>query len=322
MKSIPNIIIVILSIIISFIFFEIFLYINNYIPQYKVHDQVIGDYQYSFNDDPVQYFNDNKFRTIFIGDSFTFGKECAHNKKDFVNLIKLNKSDAKNSYYNFGSRGISPLEMISIYRYLKQSNIDKLVLVLYYNDIFLSDKSCSILNKNSHYGLNEIKKCSDISKKNQDTSNDTSLKKIDNFLELNLLTWRMVKVALANSPYFSKFYSRSEWSSLYQDTNSEEFQLLIDILKYFKRESKENNFEIIFTYFPDVTFIDPLNKTHSDWLNFIEYAKKTAGINISDPWPYFIQNSFKKDLTWSLTDDHPNCEAHEIMYNFVNEKLM
>ena len=97
--------------------------------------------------------------------------------------------------------------------------------------------------------------------------------------------------------------------------------MLLNILKYFKRESEENNFEIIFTYFPDVTFIDPLNKTHNDWLNFIKHARE-IDIHISDPWPYFIQNSSKKDLTWSLTDDHPNCEAHEIMYNFVNEKLI
>jgi len=35
-----------------------------------------------------------------------------------------------------------------------------------------------------------------------------------------------------------------------------------------------------------------------------------------------MQNRSKAELIWPLTDDHPNCEAHEIMYNFVNEKLM
>ena len=210
--------------------------------------------------------------------------------------------------------------MVNIYNYLKKGNISKLIIVLYYNDIFLSQQSCKNLLKFDKYGIPYVEKCNKILKNNQDTSNNSTLKKIDNYLEWKIKTWRLLKEALANTPLVAKFYNRTSWKHLYQNKNSDEFRLLLNVLEYFKKESEIENFQIIFTYFPDVNNIVEENKLHNDWINFINEAQK-KNIKIHDPWLYFLKNASKKNLAWSLTDIHPNCEANNLMHEYINKIL-
>ncbi len=321
MKKFQNILLSFFSIVISFIVIEVYLHIDHYSPNYDRYRYVLNDVKLTFNDDPSIYFSDYKEnKTIFLGDSFTVGEVCAHDKKDFVGLIKSKYEDSKNSFYNFGSLGISPSDMINIYNYIEQGDFNQLVIVLYYNDIFLSHQTCKNLISFEDFNIPKIEKCDQILSKVEDSSSNTKLKKIDNFLEINFLTWRLIKLSLANSPYFSKYYSRSEWKNLYQDSDSEELNLLINILTYFKKQSEIKDFNLIVTYFPDVNYINPSNTLHDDWLNFINIAKQ-EDIIINDSWDFFIKNASKQNLTWSLTDDHPNCEAHKIMYDYIDQQI-
>ena len=146
MKKFQNILLSFFSIVISFIVIEVYLHIDHYSPNYDRYRYVLNDVKLTFNDDPSIYFSDYKEnKTIFLGDSFTVGEVCAHDKKDFVGLIKSKYEDSKNSFYNFGSLGISPSDMINIYNYIEQGDFNQLVIVLYYNDIFLSHQTCKNL---------------------------------------------------------------------------------------------------------------------------------------------------------------------------------
>ena len=56
------------------------------------------------NDNPKEFFEDKKsHETIFLEDSFTVQKVCAHNETDFVNIIKSNFANETNAFYNFSS---------------------------------------------------------------------------------------------------------------------------------------------------------------------------------------------------------------------------
>ena len=321
-KNLQNVLLSLISIALTFLAFELFLYLNHFSPDYERYKLVLNDVKLTFNDDPDVYFkDDNKYKTIFLGDSFTVGEVCAHDKRDFVNLIKSKHEDNDNHIYNFGSLGISPSDMINIYDYLKKGDFNQLVIVLYYNDIFLSHQTCENLKNFKNNNIPKVAVCDKILRKTEDSSSNTKLKKLDNFLETNFFTWQLVKQSLANSPYFSKFYSRSEWRNLYQNAESEEFKLLLNILIYFKKESQQSNFNLVFTYFPDVNYINSDNPLHEDWLSFINVAKQ-ENIIIHDPWEFFLGNTTKQDLTWSLTDDHPNCDAHKLMYDYIDKNLI
>ena len=108
---------------------------------------------------------------------------------------------------------------------------------------------------------------------------------------------------------------------MYQNKDTEEFQLLLNTLKYFKNESETQKFNIDFIYFPDVNNLVTDNLQHKDWRNFINESKK-HNIEIYDPWRYFLNSTESKDLTWSLIDKHPNCEAHKIMFNYIEKNLL
>lgn len=320
-KFLQNITLLITSVIIILLIIETYLYFDHYSPNYKRYQIKLNDVKLTFNDNPEDFFKDtNIHKTVFLGDSFTVGEVCAHDNKDFVNLIKDRKK-SETTVYNFGSLGITSTDMINIYNYLEKGKINKLIIVLYYNDIFLSQQSCKNLLKFDKYGIPYVEKCNKILASSEDTSNDSNLKKIDNYLEIKLKIWRLLKEALANTPFISQFYNRSSWKYLYQDKKSDEFRLLMNTLHYFKKESETKNFDIIFTYFPDINNIIPENRLHDDWKNFIHVAKK-SNIIINDPWPFFLKNASNKNLAWSLTDDHPNCEAHKIMYKFINKNLL
>ncbi len=322
-KVIQNFILVSVSILLILILMELFLFFNHYSPDYKRFKMELNGVNLTFNDNPDVYFKDKNInKSIYLGDSFTVGEVCAHNQKDFVGLIKQDgEKKLNNSVYNFGSLGISPTDMVNIYNHIKVGSFKKITIVLYYNDIFLSKQGCKNVLKFDKYGIPYVQKCDKILSGGEDTSNNTTLKKVDNILEVRIKTWRLLKEALVNSPFFSKVFNRSEWKYLYQNKNSDEFKLFINTLDYFKKESELNNFEINFIYFPDVNNINKSNPLHGDWKNFINEAK-LKNIIIHDPWNFFLKNASRDNLAWSLTDDHPNCEAHKIMYEYISKNLL
>ena len=77
---------------------------------------------------------------------------------------------------------------------------------------------------------------------------------------------------------------------------------------------------IDFVFFPDVYYLKD-KSSNQRWQPFIE-AAKTEGIIIDDAWEYIFENKDSNNMAWSLTDNHPNCKAHEIMANYMVEKIL
>tara|TARA_B110000483_G_C18136241_1_gene519609 strand:+ start:399 stop:1361 length:963 start_codon:yes stop_codon:yes gene_type:complete len=311
-----NFFLIIFSILFTFTTIELYLYIEDYHPEYKRYNFLINDTLNIVNDDPNDFFKDKKQnKTVFLGDSFTVNQVCAHNKKDFVNIIKSKFTDKKNSYYNFGSLADSPPEYINIAEHISK-NVQNIIVVLYYNDIFLGKKSCNSILKNPQININSFKGCTLILNENIDKSEDTIPKKIDNFFENKIKTWKLLKTATINIPQLSKLYSRTSWRNLYRDNKSEENIIFISLLKQLKNIAKENDINLKITYFPDINNITRENEYAKDWRFFIKNAEKN-NIKIYDPWDYFLKNSDGKNMVWSLTDDHPNCKANKIMADYL-----
>ena len=316
-----NFFLTVFSILFVFIIIELFLYIEDYHPEYKRYNFIINDTLNIVNDDPNDFFKDTKEnKTVFLGDSFTVNEVCAHNKTDFVNIIKSKYTNNNNSYYNFGSLADSPPEYINIADHISNS-VQNIIVVLYYNDIFLGKKSCKSILNNKKINIKSFKTCKIILDENVDKSEDTIPKKIDNFLENKIKTWRLLKTASINIPQLSKLYNRTSWRNLYRDVKSDENIIFISLLKQLKEIAKENNINLKITYFPDVNYITDENEYAKDWRIFIENAKEN-NIKIYDPWNYFLKNSNKKNMVWSLSDDHPNCQANEMMANYLIDYVL
>ncbi len=315
MHFFKKIISITISVIFSILLIELFLYVDNYRPNYKKYSKNINNFTYTTNDE-IKIVTDNNF--VVLGDSFTHAEVCAKEKKDFVNILK-NKLSNKN-VYNFGVNGGSPIHYINILSNLDNQNIDKLLIVLYYNDINLTYRNCNLYNKLKEKISYFPKNCENILNSKVDTQNDTLVKKIDNFFETKFLFWSLLKEGLANAPYLKKLYNRSSWDVKFQNEDSDEFKAIVNDLKYLKSLSSKNNIELTFTYFPDVHFLKPNYPRAVVWKNFINKANN-FNIKIYDPWDYFLSNTTKTDLSWSLVDKHADCEANQIMANYLETIL-
>ena len=84
-----------------------------------------------------------------------------------------------------------------------------------------------------------------------------------------------------------------------------------------KQQMSRNAGSVVFTYYPNTNRISNNDARHKTWARFIEYVKEIEGIDILDPYPYFVTHAPKKSMVWSLTDKHPNCAAHKIMADFL-----
>ena len=122
-------------------------------------------------------------------------------------------------------------------------------------------------------------------------------------------------------PFLQKHYSRLDFADLFYNQHSEQFITLMYILKQLQTDAKKNGIIIDFLYFPDVYYLKDEIVSNKAWQYFIDVAK-TEGIIINDPMKYFVENKDSDNMSWSLIDFHPNCKAHEIMANYIVEKIL
>ena len=312
-----NIILIFFSTIFTLILIEIFLYADNYRESYERFNKVINEFEYTTNDKISFTFKENN-NIVILGDSFTYSEVCASKKKDFTSIISNKIKKCK--FHNFGINAGSPIHYINILNNLDLSKVKKILIVLYYNDLNLTVRNCKLYKKLKNTIYYFPNKCLEILKTNSDSQNDTFLKKIDNFFENKILIWSLLRENLANITYFNKYYNRSSWKNKFKDPLSQEFLSIINDLKYIKDKSKDNNIELLVTYFPDVHYLKKDFERSYTWEKFIVEAKK-YNINISNPWNFFLNKATSSNLTWSLVDKHPNCEAQKIMADYLMDYL-
>tara|TARA_B110000503_G_scaffold98588_1_gene147720 strand:+ start:351 stop:1334 length:984 start_codon:yes stop_codon:yes gene_type:complete len=299
---------------------EFYLILNQKSPNYEIYKYKVNGVTYTFNDKPELYFNDDTSeKIIFLGDSFTFGKVCAGEKKDFVNLLKKKYKKKNNiKIFNFASRSRGPSDYLNIYKNFQQNekNLKKLIVVLNHNDISLNVTDCKtieVLNRLNLFPI--IKKCKKTLETKKDRFSGTLIKSLDNFLE-KTLTWQFIRTKLYSFSFLRKYYGSSNIDDLYKDNQSIEFINYLNLLSRIQLEAKKDGVSLEFIYFNDVHYLKDDNP--KSWTSFNIYANK-VGIKIHDSWDYFMQHKEADNMAWSLTDHHPNCKAHEIMANYLIE---
>ena len=323
-NKISEIFIISVSILISLIIFEFFLILENKSkPVVRTSVQING-YEYQFIKDekiPNVFKKINNENEIFvIGDSFVEGIVCAADKKNFPCHLEK-KTQKLNDVLNLGIGGKNPVDYVDFVDNLKMSSKDKVILVLYDNDIHLTKRNCDQIKsqlKNFNIFLPDFCKNKKLNK--IDKSNRSIIQKINNKIK-NYKTFQIIKETVFQIPFLqSKFY-RTEYRNRWTDFNSDENKWMISSLKIIKQIVESKGASIIFTYYPNTNNISDDDNRHLQWLNFINYANIKHNLKILDPYPYFIENSINKSMVWSLTDKHPNCDAHKLMAEFIFQEL-
>jgi len=323
-KKFIDVSIIFISIFIALAVFEFFLIFDNKSKPVQRTLVNINDNDYNFIKDssiPNVFIKKNKKKKIFIiGDSFVEGIVCAADKENFPCHLDRMLSQ-NNNVLNLGVGGANPVNYIDFLENLKISNEDDVLIVLHDNDIHLSPGNCKHINRQSKdFGSFLPKMCENPDGNIIDKSKQSVIKKINHSIRRFKIV-KLLKETAFQIPMFSNKFYRSEFRNRWNDFEAEENKWILSSLKLMKKIVEEKGGNIYFIYYPNTNKISKDDERHIKWLKFIEYTNKNHNISILDPYPYFILNAKNQSMVWSLTDKHPNCEAHKLMAEFINQEI-
>ena len=302
---------------------ELFLYLENKRKPIDWAIIEINDYKYSFiksnsTRDPLA-LNEAEQELLVVGDSFVSGWACARDDANFPSHLQK-MLEGKTNVVNLGVGGSNPGDYIDFLDSLNISKGDVSLITLYDNDIYVAPKTClqSIRQAEKHkiHVPEFCKNTSTILEK----SNESIAQKINNRIK-KFKTVRLIKESLVQIPFFRKYFFRTDFLNLWTDFDSDENKWLRSTLKAMVEQMKQKGGEALFIYYPNTNRISVGDVRHQTWLKFIDYVSKNDNIKIADPYPFFIANATSQSMVWSLTDKHPNCEAHSLMADFTFKKF-
>ncbi len=319
------ILLVTFSVFFTIVIFEIFLiYEDKFTDPPRYHVEIEG-HNYGFIDkNSATYFSSNstqRSKIFVVGDSLTEGVQCASEQLDFPTRLQGYLGN-KFIVSNLGIKDKNPADYVDIISNLNIKKDDTVIIVLYDNDIHVSTKNCrQILRQSKSEDLYTPKFCSSINEIDIDKSTSGILRQINNKLK-TYKTIQLIKESLVNIPFFSEYFYRSELQARWNSYDAEETKWLISSLVLLNRIVQERGASMKFTYYPNTNAISIKDSRHLIWSQFIVEVYNRVGINIDDPYPYFIEEASSQSMVWSLTDKHPSCEAHDIMARYIAKLLI
>ena len=309
------------SIIFILLLIEIFLIIDDHHKKFQNSYQTkINDVKYEINFDKKKLI-DNNNKIFVYGDSFIKGDFCAFDKQTLPD--EMQKINDEYTVINVGVDGKSSPNYIDLLtNEIVPKKDDKVVLFLYDNDIFISKEMCTLsVIQNKKLGTYKPKICDDIiNNKVKDKSKNTFIKYINSKVR-TFKTVAVIKDGLINISYFQKFFFRIEYNKLWNNYESEENKYITDTIIYIKNFVENNEAKFYLTYFPNTTYISKDNPETKMWINYFKFLKIKHNISSLNSYKYLIENSSKKTMTRSLSDDHPNCEVYKILAPFYNKAI-
>lgn len=313
------------SVFLSLLVFEYLLRFENRSESYEKLTYEIEGVSYSFESSASKAFrNDDvsikKDKLYVLGDSFVAGEACAAQSENLTGyLAKLNPGL---ELINLGVAGKDPSHYIDFLNYFPIVTGDVVAVVLYENDIHLSNETCALSERQKrNFPIYFPERC-----EKQLSGELTPKDQAGFFRQLNrkleqLATVKLIKESVYNFRYASKFFYREELRNRWIDFESEENKWLRSTIPVMQQITKSKGAQFQLFYYPDTNRIEPRDPRHTTWLKFGEKLKHDFGVYLNDPYPFLVEHAPRKSMVWSLTDKHPSCEAHAIVAEYMSATL-
>lgn len=264
-------------------------------------------------------------RVMLVGDSFTAGRNCAANGENVIGHLERLVGDRDLDLVNLGVDGRDGAHLVEIVEDLR-SGVgpgDDMIVILYDNDIHLTEESCRLIDRQSaEHGITMPGLCTDIlAGAARPLDQDTMLKRLNQRLD-EVRTFNLVKEAAYNIPFLRGLYTRGTHVSKWEDLDSDEYRWMVDSITLMHDLVEEQGADFTLAYYPNINAITATDPRHAIWRTFIEALEDETGITTLDPFPFFIENTPSTSLVWSLTDKHPNCTAHGLMARYLLETVI
>lgn len=305
--------IIIASTLIAVGLVEGFLTYENYYPTVeKILIEIRGEKYPFLKPNPFNQIDNSKRNVIIIGDSFVEGVHCAAKSENLPSFLQK-ELGGDFAVINMGVGGKNPVDYIDWISEIPIKHDDIIIVVLYDNDVHLTELNCSKIKRQStEMNLYVPTFCEDSAASFISKDRSSLVRKI-NYEIKSLKVVQLLKESIVNIPLFSGFFYRSDFQTRWNKFEAEETKWIISSIVAMKEQVESKGGTIHFSYYPNTNAISQHDPRHKIWKSFISQVSESVGIVIDDPYPYLIDQASDRSMVWSLTDKHPSCDAHLIV---------
>jgi len=316
--------IVLASVFLALAAFEYFLAWENSPEPYPPSRVTIQGKEYPFLYPVRDLFSEghsvNEKRKLFLlGDSFVAGWACAKKQQNLSGHLQR-LMGAGVEVVNLGVGGKDPSNYVDLLNHFPIREGDKVVVVLYDNDIHISRETCELsVRQQRNWPLHVPEFCAALIANQSVAKDEEGFLRHGNQILKQFKTFELIKESAYNLPYLSSLFYRSEYTNRWNDFDSEENRWIVSSLPVMRNVAERKGAQFFLAYYPNTNAISADDWRHRVWLKFIEHASRKTQILIGDPYPFFVQNAPRKAMVWSFTDKHPSCDAHLIMARYLHQ---
>ncbi len=304
--------------------------------KYTTH-VVLNGHAYSFIETAAAI--DNPSGAVLIaGDSFTSGAACSDHR-NFPSAFSRAAAEqgAKLHAVNLGVPGTGPMAYLARAQdYIKEKGpAAGLILTLYANDVEIDCFACqqihlwaetADLSADDRQQLDRLCQACQRQRTNRaasEVAGDVGLSRRLNWWlaehSLAFLAFRegVAKIAAAGGA-LPRDWGRGSYPQRWSNLDGIYFKYLRGVIGLAKQEGDQHGMRVMVVIYPDPTNITNENEFVRVYEKVSHALEQHTGVGVHSGYAAFLGNpQAASNMTFSFSDSHPNCEAHQIMGQWV-----
>ncbi len=265
-------------------------------------------------------------RVVFVGDSFVEGNKCGNEHNLPGTYASLVGEDVQVD--NLGLGGYGPFDYLDVLtNYVEEVGPPHRAFAFYYfNDIELFPSACRYRSGMAESGIfnpadiDRMEAFCGQDRQQLDETRDRFGGSFDTFFRWSktylLLRESAARTLLALRP--STPVGRAHFIDLWERSDTLEHKMVLYSIQQLSTLATEWNSELIIGFYPNVESISKDSRLFGPYEEAATIAREAYGASAFNGYSVFLAHEdARPNMSISMLDTHPSCEAHGIMADFL-----
>jgi len=298
-----------------------------------VSDMELAGHRYRFLEDK-QSFDAVENSVVIIGDSFTAGVACG-NAGNYPGILRRVFREHLTGL-NTINLGVGGTEVFSYLQRMEDflesfSRPAAFVVTLYLNDVEFEPELCPYrprLRQSPSFNQEELasldRYCDRVGQRRK-SDGYSPIRAAHRRLIGTLHSYRLARDATVNVALAMGIdigWGKTSYQKKWSDVSGLEFKMILFALGEMKKLADRFDTPLIVVFYPDVGFLSRESHYYEMYGTASAVIAEKLGLPAYSGYEAFLNNeNADESMVWSLTDKHPNCEAHRIFAGWAFDKL-